>query len=270
MLYDTHCHPYLFKEKSQDSVLENFFSVPNRKINSIAVDIPSIKQSLEYNKKYPELYVSIGIHPNHCLDYKDNISAAIDELEVLYKDNTDAINAIWECGLDYYWLDSLSETYTLSKEEIIDIQKQFFRKHISLAKKLQLPLVIHNRNATEDIFEILQEDNFKNFVFHCFVENLDFAEKLLIFAPEAKLGFWWVTTFKNAPEVREVVKNIPLKNIIVETDAPYLTPVPYRGKEENEPLFVQNVLDTIIDVRPESSEEIIQTIYKNSTKFFWT
>jgi TatD DNase family protein len=91
-----------------------------------------------------------------------------------------------------------------------------------------LPLVIHNRNSKDDIFEILKETDFKNFVFHCYSENLEFAKKLLEFSPNCKISFSGILTFKNSLEVQETVKNIPIENILVETDEPYLTPVPYR------------------------------------------
>jgi len=162
----------------------------------------------------------------------------------------------------------MSSKYSLKKEKIKEFQKVFFREQIRLAKKLSLPLIIHNREASEDVLQILKEEDFKNFVFHCFTENLDFAQRLLMFAPDCKLGFGGVMTFKNAGNVREVVKNIPLKNMVIETDAPYLTPVPYRGKEENEPLYIKYVLGCICDIRGENPEEIEKIIFENSKDFF--
>jgi TatD DNase family protein len=97
-----------------------------------------------------------------------------------------------------------------------------------LAKKFNLPIVIHNREAKDDILEILKQEDFKDFIFHCYSEDLDFALKLLEFSPNCKIGFSGVVTFKNAKEIQETAKNIPLKNILAETDSPFLTPVPYR------------------------------------------
>ncbi len=109
------------------------------------------------------------------------------QLEELYVKNTKYIVAIGEAGLDYHWLESLSQRHKISQEEIICIQKDFFRAQIQLAKKLNLPLIIHNRSAKDDVFEILQQENFKHFVFHCYSEDLEYAQKLLSFAPDCKL-----------------------------------------------------------------------------------
>ncbi|MDR1987895.1 MAG: TatD family hydrolase [Candidatus Peribacteria bacterium] len=147
-------------------------------------------------------------------------------------------------------------------------QKEFFIAQINLAKKLNLPLIIHNREAKEDVFEILKQQNFKNFIFHCYSENLDFANKLLEFSPNCKISFSGIVTFKNAYETQETAKKIPLKNIIAETDSPYLTPVPYRGKEENEPIFTKFVIEEIARLRNENLEFVASEILKNSKEVF--
>ena len=140
---------------------------------------------------------------------------------------------------------------------------------INLAKKLNLPIVIHNRDAKNDIFEILKEENFKNFVFHCFSENLDFAKKVLEFSPNAMISFSGILTFKNAIEIKETAKNIPLENILAETDSPYLTPMPFRWKEENEPIFTRYVIEEIAKLKNQDLEYISEKIFENSKKFFW-
>lgn len=267
-LYDTHCHPYLAKNKSQEEVLENFFEREWNYLNSIAVDIPTSLTSIEIAQKYPGARASIGIHPTHCLEYKDTLNETIDTLREIYHIHSANIIAIWEAWLDYYWLKSLSEKHKVSEEEIIEIQKDFFRAQIRLARELWLPLIIHNREASEDIFEILVQENFKNFVFHCYSEDYSFAQKLLDFSPECMLWFWGIVTFKNAQAIQEAVRKIPLKNIIIETDSPYLTPVPFRWKQENEPSYTRYILSHIIDLRSESSEEISEQIFKNGTFFF--
>ncbi len=268
MMYDTHCHPYLAKEKSQNLILENFFWSGWEYLNCIAVDIQSSRVSIDLSKKYSGVQAVIWIHPTHCLEYKWALEKTIEDLELLYKTHSQHIVAIGECWLDYHWLQSLSEKYALPKQEIITIQKEFFKAQINLAKKLKLPIVIHNRNASEDVFLLLQESWFKNFVFHCFSEGYDFAMKLINFAPECKLWFWGIVTFNSALKIQEAAAKIPLKNILVETDSPYLTPAPHRGKQENEPLYVRHVLDKIIDLRDESPEEIEREIFENSKKLF--
>lgn len=268
MLYDTHCHPYLQIKKSQEEILERFFLSPGRYLNSIWVDIPTSKSSALLAKDYPQIFASIGIHPTSCLDYKDSLPEVLHELKNMYLENSNNIVAIWECGLDYHWLWSLSQKYKLGEDKIIEIQKTFFRAQIHLARELSLPFIIHNRNASKDVFQILIEEDYTNFVFHCYSENLEYAKKLINFAPECKLWFGWVVTFKNAQQIQETAKHIPLKNIIIETDAPYLTPVPYRGKQENEPLYTQFVLEKIIELRGETPEEITKVIFENSVNMF--
>lgn len=269
MLYDTHSHPYLAKELSETEILESFFSLWWVYLNSIWCDIESSQKSVNLSKKYPWVYASIGIHPTHVLDFKDDsIDDIMNQLENIYWDNSENIIAIWETWLDFYWLDSISERYQISKHQIIQIQKNYFIAQIRLANKLRLPIIIHNRESSEQILEILIQENCKNFVFHCFSEDLNYALRLIKHAPECKLWFWWVVTFKNALKTQEVAKNIDLKHIIIETDSPYLTPTPYRGKRENEPILVKEVLSKIIDLRNESSKEITQEIFHNSINFF--
>lgn len=268
MFYDTHSHPYLSKENTQEEILENFFNSWGRFLNSIACDISSSEISIHLAKQYQWVYATIWIHPTHVLEYKDKLDETIVKLEELYRQNPQHIVAIWETGLDYHWLESLSEKHDIPQEEIVSIQKNFFRAQMRLAKKLSLPIIIHNRSSADDVLEILQKENFKNFVFHCYSENLDYANKLINFAPECKLWFWWVLTFKSAKDVQETAQKIPLKNIIIETDSPYLTPTPYRGKQENQPILVKHVLSKIIDLREEDSEVITIQIFENSKKFF--
>lgn len=268
MLYDTHTHPYMTKRKSPKENLERFFWGEWKYLNSIWVDIDSSQKSVILAKEYSGIKAVIGIHPCDILQYKDSLLENISRLRNMYEDDPKLIVAIGESGLDYHWLESMSESSGIEKDKIISLQKDFFRAHISLARELRLPLVIHNRNAAEDVLSILMEEGFKNFVFHCYSEDYSYAQRLLNFAPECKLWFWGVVTFKNAKEVQEVVSKVPLHNIIIETDAPYLTPVPYRWKEENEPLFVQHVLSHIIDLREEDSETIKKQVFENSCVFF--
>ena len=237
-------------------------------MNTIWCDIESSKTSINLAIKYDWVYAAIWIHPTHVLEYKDNITETIDALEQLYKENSNYIVAIGETGLDYHWITSLSSRYNISQEEVIKIQKDFFIAQIWLAKKINLPIIIHNRNSAKDVLEILIQEDFKNFVFHCYSEDLEYAQKLIDFAPNCKLWFGWVVTFKSAHWVQDAAKNTPLKNIIIETDSPYLTPTPLRGKQENEPILVKHVLSKIIDLRNEDSETISQKILENSLEFF--
>jgi len=268
MLYDTHSHPYLAKTIGQETCIQGFFEAWWTYLNSIWCDIESSLTCVDLAKKHSWVFATIWIHPTHVLEYKDSLRDTIDQLEKIYRENPQRIVAIGEIGLDYHWLLKLSEKYALPEAEIVALQKEFFRAQIWLARKLELPVVIHNRNSADDVLELLKEENYTNFVFHCYSEDVGYARKLLDFAPQCKLWFWWVVTFKNARVLQDTVKEIPLENIIIETDSPYLTPDPYRGKRENEPSLVKYVLSKIIDLRNEPSEFITQQIFKNSIEFF--
>lgn len=237
-------------------------------MNSVWCDLESSETCITLAQSNPGVYATIGIHPTHSLDYKNSLDESILRLEELYHKNSSHIVAIWEIWLDYHWLGSLSERYSIPEAEVVETQKEFFRAQIALAKKLDLPIIIHNRSSADDVYEILVETDCKNFVFHCYSEDTEYAQKLLAFGPNCMLWFGWVVTFKSAIWVQESAKNIPLRNIIIETDSPYLTPTPLRWKQENEPIFIKFVLSKIIDIRSEGSEEITQQIFDNSTNFF--
>jgi len=256
MIYDTHCHPNLAKNKNKIEIINNFLEEnPEGFLNIIWTDLEKSLDVVELAKTSNRTYASIWIHP--CDVYWLDLEKTINLLEKLYLKNKEKIVAIWECGLDYYW-----------DKDKKDEQKRFFEAQIELAKKYNLSVIIHNRESKDDIFEILIKTNFKNFIFHCYSENLNYAEKILKFAPDCKISFSWIITFKNAKDIQETAQNIPLKNILVETDSPYLTPTPLRWKEENEPAFTKYILEKIIELRDENSEEIKKTIFKNSLEIF--
>ncbi|MBB1565208.1 TatD family hydrolase [Candidatus Gracilibacteria bacterium] len=274
-IIDTHCHPYLNRKKSLNDILENFFKNSGEAMIIIGTDLENSLESVKIAKQNKNIFVTIGIHP--CDIGKLDLEETIEKLENIYKENKEKIVAIGEIGLDYYRIEKDSEKFFESgkikdKQKYISEtkikQKYFFEAQINLAKKLNLPIVIHNRESKDDIFEILKKLDFKNFVFHCFSENLNFAEKLLDFAPNAMISFSGIVTFKSAENVREAAKNLPLKNILAETDSPYLTPVPFRGKQENEPIFTRYVIEEIANLRNENVEKIAESIFQNSKNFF--
>lgn len=268
-MYDTHCHPYLQKNKKISEIFLNFKKSSGFFLNSIWVDIETSIKSIELSKQNDFVYATVWIHPCDILKYKDDLKWTIKKLEELYIENEKNIVAIWECWLDYHWLESMTKNSWLKKEDIKKIQKDFFEAQVKLAKKLWLCLVIHNRNSKEDILEILEKLDFKEFIFHCYSEDLDYARRLISFSPNCKISFSGIVTFKNAISIQETAKSIPLENIIIETDSPYLTPTPLRWKEENEPSFTKYVLEKIIEFRDESREQIEVQILKNSLEIFW-
>lgn len=266
MLFDAHCHPYLSEKQSEKEVLESIknSSFPNL-ILCVGTKIETSQKCKEISKNYDFAFASVGIHPCETLEYVWQEEERINELEIMLE-NDKKIVAIGECWLDYYRLPPRIES-KFEKQKIIDIQKTFFRLQIQLAHKYNLPLIIHNREAKEDILKILQEENFKNFVFHCYTEDREYAKKLLDFSPQCMISFSGILTFKNALWIQETAKHIPLKNILIETDSPYLSPAPERGAE-NHPQKVKFVLDKIKELRNENNELIEETIYQNSLDFF--
>lgn len=269
MLFDTHAHPYLSFKKSPETILEHFFWDERNICISIGCDIESSEKSIALSKKYPwKLFASIGFHPCD-LDWYQYPKGVVADIEKLYERNKEYIVAIWEIGLDYYHLYHLSESSWYSESEIKEIQKTYFREQIRLAKKLNLPFIIHSRESNEEVLEILREENTENYVFHSFSWDWDFAQRVLAQNPEAMFGFGGIMTFKKSQDLQEVVKNLPLKHILIETDSPFLTPEPLRGREENEPEFVKYVLKKIQELREEAPEEIEKILYENGKKFFW-
>ncbi len=289
MLFDTHCHPNLSKQKDSKEIIKNFFKEnKNSFLNFIWTNPETNNEVLELAKNNENCYCSIWIHP--CDIYNLDLEKEILRLENLLIQEKSSISpfnkgneyknkiiAIWECWLDYYWLKpendkEISKYIPEVQEKIVklkkDLQKIFFEAQINLAKKFDLPIIIHNREAKDNVLEILKKTEYKKFIFHCYSENLDYAKKLLEFSPEGMISFSGIVTFKNAKEVAETAKNIPLKNILIETDSPYLTPTPFRWKEENEPSFVKYILEKIIELRDEKPEIIEKQILKNSKKIF--
>lgn len=275
-IIDTHCHPYLNRKKETSEVIKNFFENNWEKMIIIWTDLKNALESVKLAKENENIFATIWIHP--CDIWDLDLEETILKLEEIYSKNKEKIVAIWEIWLDYYWVfkDAIKyfESWKIKNKEdyifkIKEKQKSFFKAQIKLAKKLGLPIVIHNRDSKDDIFEILKELNFKKFVFHCYSEDLDFAKKILDFSSQAKISFSGIVTFKNAENVRLTVKNIDLKYILAETDSPYLTPVPFRGKEENEPIFTKYIIEEIANLKQKNLDFVAEKIYKNSLDFFW-
>lgn len=270
MIIDTHCHPYLNKQKSQKEVINNFFEKGWEKMIVIWTNLNSSSKAIEIAYSREWIYCSIWIHPCDVFDL--DLESSLVKLENLLLQNKDKIVAIWECWLDYYRIERDEKIVELkweSKQKSITLKKKlqelFFKAQISLAREYNLPIIIHNRDSKEDVLKILKETDFKNFIFHCYSEDLEYAKKLIEFAPECKLSFSWIVTFKNAQGVQETVKNIDIKHILAETDSPYLTPTPLRWKEENEPIFTKYVINFISELRWEDCKE---KIYENSKNIF--
>lgn len=250
-LIDTHSHIDMPDfESDLDSIINNAINADVKKIVIPSVDVNSFEKVINLSNKYDEIYCALGIHPSEAQKAKDEDFEKIMELSEYKK-----VVAIGECGLDYYW-----------DKTFIEEQKKVFLKQIEIANSLKKALIVHDREAHKDCFDILNQ-NVKDIpvVMHCFSGSLEFANECI------KKGFYialgGVVTFKNAKKAHEIAKNIPLEYLLLETDAPYLTPEPYRGKR-NEPAYIKLIATRIAELRGCSLEDIAQATTQNARKVF--
>ncbi|MGI8387346.1 TatD family hydrolase [Robertmurraya sp. P23] len=252
MLFDTHVH--LNAEQFSEDLNEVIDRARMEGVQYMVVvgfDRPTILKAMELIEEYDFIYASIGWHPVDAIDMRDEDLVWIEELAKHPK-----VVAIGEMGLDYYWDKSPK-----------DVQQEVFRKQIQLAKKLRLPIVIHNREATADIVTILKEENAAEVggIMHCFSGSVEVAKECVEMNFYISLG--GPVTFKNAKKPKEVAQEIPLNKLLIETDCPYLAPHPYRGKR-NEPSYVKLVAEQIAELKGLSYEEVSQVTTENAKILF--
>ncbi len=251
MLIDSHCHLYdeAFKDDF-DEVYNRALERGVKKFLMVGCEAKSNKLVLEIQKNYKESFATVGVHPSYV---NETSEIYFDELEIIIKNNK--VYAIGECGLDYYW-----------NKDNIDLQKRYFIYQIELAIKYNLPLVIHCREATSDMFEILNKYKGKiKYVLHGYSGSLEMAKRFISIG--AKIGIGGVVTFKNAKNVKEVVMNIDINDILLETDCPYLTPTPFRGKR-NEPSYLEHIALEIAVLKNITYSEVINITSNNSEELF--
>ncbi|MFA9145486.1 TatD family hydrolase [Bacillus safensis] len=252
MLFDTHAHLNAEQyNEDLEQVIERAQSEKVEKIVVVGFDRPTITRAMELIEEYDFIYAAIGWHPVDAIDMTDEDLAWIKDLSQHEK-----VVAIGEMGLDYYWDKSPK-----------DVQKEVFRRQIALAKEVKLPIVIHNRDATEDVVTILKEEGAAEVggIMHCFTGSLETAKACM--EMNFYISFGGPVTFKNAKKPKEVVKEIPSDKLLIETDCPYLTPVPFRGKR-NEPSYVKYIAEQIAELREISFEELAELTTKNAKKVF--
>lgn len=254
MFIDSHCHLNLLAEEEGglDAVLAQAKENNVDHILSIAIDKSSCHEVISIAERYPNITASVGIHPN--VEQEENFTA--DELVALAQH--DKVVAIGETGLDYF-----------RSEGDLEWQRDRFRTHIHAANQLKKPLIIHTREARDDTMDILEQENAEQAggIIHCFTENWDTAQRAL------DIGFYislsGIVTFKNAKELQEVAKKLPLDRILIETDAPYLAPMPHRGKT-NKPAFVKHVAEFLAELRGDTVENIARSTSANFNQLFPT
>lgn len=247
MFIDTHCH--ISKDDYED-VEKVIKKAKENNVGTLLLcgcDKKGIKEAIEIAKSHDNIYLEIGYHPSETNTTTDE---DLEELKKLAQNPK--VVAIGEIGLDYHWEKE-------NKEE----QKKLFRKQIKIAKELKLPIVIHTRDAFQDTYDILKEENHYGDI-HCFSGNKENAKMYISLG--YYLGIGGVLTFKNT-NLTETLKDVPLERILLETDCPYLTPEPYR-KEKNEPMYIPIVAKKISEVLDKDINEVEKTIYNNTITLF--
>lgn len=251
MLIDSHVHldDEMF-DQDRDAVILRAKEAGVCCMINIGADMLSSARAVSLASQYPEIYAAVGIHPHDA-----EKMAKEDEKQLAVWTGFDKVVAVGEIGLDYY--------YDLSPREI---QKKVFIRQLDIARQMHMPVVIHNRDAHGDTMNILKrEGQGLTGVIHCFSGSLEMAEELI------KMG-WYIgfdgpVTFKNAARLPEIAAKIPLERILIETDSPYLTPVPFRGKR-NEPSYVRLVAERIAELRGMYTDDFCRAAAQNTCNLF--
>ena len=249
-MVDVHAHLTDQKFDDVEQVVLNAEENGVGKIICSAYNLLSSQQAVDLSKRFNQVYANVGIHPENVEEWSEE---TIKNLENLSKNSK--IVAIGEIGLDYYW-----------RQDTKEKQKQIFVDQINLANKLNLPIVVHSREAMGDTIEILKNNcPNKESLLHCYSGSVESAKILMDLG--FSFSFGGVVTFSNAKTAVEVVKSLPIEKILLETDCPYLTPVPFRGKR-NEPKNVVYVADMIARIKNMTIEEVAEKTTENAKRLF--
>jgi len=247
-MVDIHCHIEPDEFGNIDEILEKCKNEGVKKIIVSGYDLKSCNEAIELANNYDMIYATIGYLPE-VLQNKENNS--LEKLEQLLQNPK--VVGIGEIGLDYYWFKD-------NKEE----QKELFIKQINLAKKYNKPIVIHCREAIQDCYDIVEEHDVKA-IMHCYSGSLEMAKRFTELGIYISIG--GASTFKNSKNIKEVIKEIPLSYIVLETDSPYLTPEPFRGKK-NYPYFIPLIAKNIAEIKGISVDEVENTTTNNANRLF--
>ena len=254
MIIDSHCHlDYSNLYDQLDDVVKRAEHNQVKYLLTICTTLESFKRIKLIVEKYKNIYGTFGIHPHESKKYINIDSKFIFDLKSKYK----KIIGIGETGLDFY--------YNHSDKKI---QKKSFVEHISAASQLNIPIIVHSRNAEIDTYEILKSEK-KNsklkILIHCFTGSNDFAKKLIDI--NCYISVSGIITFKNSTELADTVSSIPIENLLVETDSPYLAPLPYRGKS-NEPSYIVHTVEKLSQIKNVSKEYVMRNTTNNFKTLF--
>ena len=255
MLVDSHCHLDRLKlDDMEDGLNQALDQARIRGISRmlcVCISAENRSDVLAIANQHDDIFCSAGVHP---CDVKADEVVSVDTLKEWASEQK--VVALGETGLDYYYSD-----------ELADEQKTSFKHHLIAAGELALPVIVHTRDAREDTLQLIDAHGNKESsgVLHCFTESWDMAKRAL--EMNYYISFSGIVTFKNAEALREVAKNVPMDRILVETDSPYLAPVPYRGKS-NEPKYVREVAEFVADLKKVDFDEFCETTTNNFFKLF--
>lgn len=251
-IFDTHTHLNVanFEGKEQEEI-DFAHELGVTKMNIVGFDKKTIEKSLLLSSQYPELYSTIGWHPTEAGSYNQEI-----ENMIVANLNNPKVIALGEIGLDYHWMEDPKE-----------VQIEVFKRQIQLSKDYNLPFVVHTRDALEDTYEVIKEAGVGSCggIMHSYSGSLEMAERFINLG--MVISFSGVVTFKKATDIQKAAQLLPLDKILVETDAPYLAPVPKRG-HENRTAYTRYVVDKIAELRNLTGEEVANATYQNAMRVF--
>lgn len=252
MIFDTHAHydDDAF-DGDRDTLLGEIFSSGICCITDVGASVKSSKSAVALSKKWSQIYAAVGVHPDSTADMTEE---DIETLRSLAQEKK--VVAIGEIGLDYYWDNSPRE-----------VQKKWFERQLALAREVDLPVIIHSREAAKDTMDIMREaaKAGNTGVIHCYSYAAPMAKEYISMG--FFIGIGGVLTFKNARVIKEVASEIPLSSIVLETDSPYLAPVPYRGKRNNS-MYLKEVVKQLAQIKQVSEETVITTTLANAKRLY--
>jgi len=251
MLFDTHAHYDAEQfDADRDEILSTLPSAGVTLVVNPGCDLPSSRLAVELAERHGFLYAAVGYHPENCAPYQPEDLEALRELAKHPK-----VVAIGEIGLDYYWEENPPG----------ELQQRVFRDQLALAEELDLPVIVHDREAHGDSLSIIRQFPRVRGVFHCFSGSAEMARELV------KLGwmvsFTGVLTYKNARKAVEAARAVPLERVMIETDSPYMAPVPHRGKR-NDSRYVRLICEKLAEIKGVSFEECARVTMENGKRFF--
>ena len=254
MLVDSHCHLNLLDPEAYPDgvagVVRAALAAGVGHMLCVGTTLENSRTCLDFAREYPQVSASVGLHPNET-------SVELDEDALLALAHDEKIVAIGETGLDYFRV----------PQKQYDLQQQSFRTHIQVARRIKKPLIVHTRHAQDDTLEILRQENAASIggILHCFTEDLAMAQAAM--EMNFYISFSGIVTFKNAKDLQKVATEVPLERLLIETDSPYLAPVPWRGKP-NQPAYVRYVAQEIAKLKSISMEEVCEQTTNNFCQLF--